>query len=666
MSNLFLSKIIKYTRFLDPHHFIVLFIFSVFLLIAITTAWMSDDSLITMKEILNTINFHEISWRYGDRVQGFTHPAWFLFLLPFIKITHEIFITTITLSIVLSMAAILSIYWYIKLLVDKTIPEYILFMVSILLILSKAFTDFMTSGLENCFSYFLFGFIICISYKLFSRFSKLNILLLYLLFALSVLNRLDYVILLAPLALYIFFKHVGFRNWLLLMPGMLVLITWFVFATIYFGMPVGNTFIAKLHTGYPLSEYLSRGQDYYSITFFRDPMTIGIIILGVIAGVFNRNSFNGINRSLSLGIINYLIYILFLGGDFMIGRFFAVLVYLSIFNLIAVCCNANHKKLQVLISAGLILLLPFSHKFSFSYANYYDMAFEKNIADERGWYYQQYGLLARDRKEWPKIPPKENDLTKKVEFRVLCGAAGKSALLEPNILWLDTCALADPFISQLPGPTNSNWRVGHIERKIPTNYGDFLLGKTNQISDKQLQPLLDDVMTITKGPIFSLDRFKAIWRFNVTRPYNYDSKKYIQPGVFIPVTTLSQEKFYTYNIDINSVPLPDGTIWDSPKATRIIDKIEIKVQNIQTSGIELSLDCNDVYLVQINDNIKYSIKAATEKVANGGLVTHAIKFDQSVVVNKIVINGNSGDNSYSLGHILLKETDKNCEHVMLI
>ena len=631
------------------------------------TAWISDDALITLKQILNTINFHEISWRYGERVQGFTHPTWFLFLLPLIDVTHEIFLTTIIVSILLSMLAIVFIYEYTKELVDRTVPVYLLFCLCLLLTFSQAFTDFMTSGLENSLSYCLIGFIVCTSYNLFKKVSAIDVVILYIAFALTILNRLDYIPLLSPLALYMFFKHLGFKKFPALIPGILLLLTWFSFAIVYFGMPFGNTMIAKLGAGYPLKEYVIRGFNYYIVTTYHDPMTMLLIIVGIAVGFTNKNDFAVVNKALSFGMLNYLIYILLSGGDFMVGRFFAVLAYIAIFNLIAALSNYKAHKDQnffMFTLACVFFILPFSAKPIFSFINYQDYIWDRGVANERGWSYQNYGLMAESRIGWPVLPAKQQDYLKKNDYREICGAAGIGALMYPEIMWIDVCALADPFISQLPGMSDVNWRTGHIVRKIPTNYGEYLLGRVSRIADPQLQPLLDDVRLISKAPIFSSERFKAIWRFNVTRPYEYNYNKYQDPNINIPISTTQREKVYTYNVTINNIPLLNGTAWDLPKVTKIVQNIIIDVQNVKTSGIELSLDCNDVYSITINNNLVYKVQAAVDKAQNGGLVTHTIKFDRPMVVNNITITPVSGDGSYSLGHLLLKDVERSCEHVV--
>ena len=72
---------------------------SIILYIALVTSWISDDAQITFRQILNFISGDGISFQYGDRVQAFTHPLWFLLLSGIFAVTRELFVTTSILSI---------------------------------------------------------------------------------------------------------------------------------------------------------------------------------------------------------------------------------------------------------------------------------------------------------------------------------------------------------------------------------------------------------------------------------------------------------------------------------------------------------------------------------------------------------------------------------------
>src|SRR3954466_11954627 len=43
-------------------------------------AWVSDDAVITFRYVDNLLHGHGASFNPGDKVQGYTHPLWFLLL----------------------------------------------------------------------------------------------------------------------------------------------------------------------------------------------------------------------------------------------------------------------------------------------------------------------------------------------------------------------------------------------------------------------------------------------------------------------------------------------------------------------------------------------------------------------------------------------------------
>ncbi len=81
-----------------------------FLYIALITSWISDDAQITFRSILNFISGLGITFNYGERVQVFTHPLWFLLLSSIIAFTKELFITTQIVSIVIAVLAIIVLF----------------------------------------------------------------------------------------------------------------------------------------------------------------------------------------------------------------------------------------------------------------------------------------------------------------------------------------------------------------------------------------------------------------------------------------------------------------------------------------------------------------------------------------------------------------------------
>ena len=304
----------------------------IFFWIALATAWIGDDFLISARTILNFISGHGLTWNFEQRVQVFTHPTWLFFLSGLIFMSGDFFYTTIITSISCSIASIFILIRYHHLFNQKQ-NIYTLLIPLLLLSSSQAYTDYMTSGLENPLSYLLVGLIIYLSEKIMSplkynlnaKEEKRHTVCVFLLLSLLFLNRMDYAVLILPLALQLLFLN-GFKNnnWKKInlnpaLPAFIIVISWFVFSIIYFGSPLPNTFYAKLQAGYPSYQIYERGLDFYYATFKHDPITLLIIIIGLITGLFSNSK---LHRSLAVGIFLYALYILRAGGDFMLGRFF--------------------------------------------------------------------------------------------------------------------------------------------------------------------------------------------------------------------------------------------------------------------------------------------------------------------------------------------------------
>ena len=177
-----------------------------FLYLVLLMAWIGDDAQLTFRQIWNFVNGDGITFNIGERVQSFTHPLWFLVLSFFTFFTRELFLTSIVISIIQSLVAV-----YIILFIEykNNKSQQIVFSPIFFLVFSFAFMDYTTSGLENSLSYFVFS----ILFLIFFRYNWRKYLsLIYILIALLVLNRLDYSILFAPLALLLIFYTKNFNN----------------------------------------------------------------------------------------------------------------------------------------------------------------------------------------------------------------------------------------------------------------------------------------------------------------------------------------------------------------------------------------------------------------------------------------------------------------------
>ncbi len=269
--------------------FIVLFAITI-----IRLAWLSDDYSITLREVAHFLEGRGIVFNPGVRVQAFTHVLWFLLLSGAQFITREHYLTTIALSAALSLGAIAVMlrwaYQYQYPQTDPQPPHAAVFAAAVpllALLFSYSFMDFTTSGLENCLAYLLFSlFIYCLVDR---QLDAARLYLLALICATIVLNRFDHALLILPAVFYALMRYQQRMIGPLLLGGGIVL-AWLAFATFYFGFPLPNTFYAKLGTGHPLHEYLSRGISYYGVQLATDPIALALIALGVHAG-FKRPGF---------------------------------------------------------------------------------------------------------------------------------------------------------------------------------------------------------------------------------------------------------------------------------------------------------------------------------------------------------------------------------------
>jgi hypothetical protein len=117
----------------------------------VRTAWLSDDAYITFRTVENFVAGHGLTWNPDERVQAYTHPLW-MFLLSGLRLfSGEIYYTSLFVSMVLSVGAVLILVFGIarsagQALLAVTICAF-----------SRAFVDYSTSGLENPLSYLLVG-----------------------------------------------------------------------------------------------------------------------------------------------------------------------------------------------------------------------------------------------------------------------------------------------------------------------------------------------------------------------------------------------------------------------------------------------------------------------------------------------------------------------------
>ena len=89
----------------------------------------------------------------------------------------------------------------------------------------------------------------------------------------------------------------------------------------------------------------------------------------------------------------------------------------------------------------------------------------------------------------------------------------RSFFAGPSSYVIDEAALADAFLARVPFD-GTRWRPGHVSRASVDGYYESLVQQANVIKDPEYAKLYDKINIVTKGPLFSSERWKAIWELN--------------------------------------------------------------------------------------------------------------------------------------------------------
>lgn len=555
-----------------------------FAILFLRTAWLCDDAYITFRVVDNFVNGYGLRWNVNERVQPYTHPLWMFLHIPFYAITREMFLTGIFISFGVSMLVVLLV----MLLVAENTSQMLI--AWSLLGFSRAFVDFSSSGLENPLSHLF----VVIFFSLFLQ-GKFNLRRLFTLSAiasLSALNRQDCILVYLPSLVYGWWKAEDrWRGLLTIVAGFLLLALWEVFSLIYYGFPFPNTAYAKLGTGLWKTDLIIQGVWYYLWSWKRDFITILVLILAVLMPIYRRIPELMVSV---MGLVLYCLYVLWIGGDFMGGRFFTVPFLLGV---ILILRYSQLDKVKWGIPAVLIFLLT-----SFVQPNVpilTDATFGKDlsnfkdahgIGDERMFYFQVASLA-----HWEKGKPmpsnafaKQGREYRKQDRKIVKahGSVGYRGFFGgPKVHIVDYNALADPLLARMPAVIRPTWRIGHFWRYLPEGYLDTVANETgeNKIEDKNLAQFYEHLKLITRGPIWSLERWITIFKMNLGL-YNHliDEDRYKFPNLKrINFSELTQ---------INS---------DSSSKIKVPKYgIEIKLDDIKkVPQLRIELDSFDSYLI---------------------------------------------------------------------
>jgi arabinofuranosyltransferase len=435
-------------------------------IVILSAAWLSDDAYITLRVIDNFWNGYGLRWNVIERVQVFTHPLWLLVLGCLYGLTRESYWTILALSLSLSLGTLyLTARWV-------AAGGATLFALAVA-VSSKSFVDFSTSGLENPMSHFLLVALLLAGWR--GAAGSERDWPVSTIAGLCVLCRLDLILMAGPLWLASQWRRNAardrsLRRWMSAFAIFAFPTTaWMMFAWWYYGSPVPNTALAKLPTNWLLDDRVEQGLHYLWDAVIADPITPLATITAFALVLIKRQ-----DRAIAIALIAYLSYVVFVGGDFMTGRFLSPVFALS---LGAIARHIRWSSTTGAVAAGVVLAVTAAFPqarlriWQQPVAGAPPHILGRGIVDERAFFYPQTGLVAvlggsrPAQHSWASAGASLKPGPRVIVYPAV-GLIGYHA--GPGIHIVDRMALTDPLLATLPA--NLPARVGHMERTIPEGY----------------------------------------------------------------------------------------------------------------------------------------------------------------------------------------------------
>jgi arabinofuranosyltransferase len=505
----------------------------VFTYVFLANSWIGDDAFITFRVVDNFVHGYGLTFNPEERVQAYTHPLWMLLLSAAYVATSDLFYTTLAISYGLCVAALGIIFTSLR----GVWRSALLFGV---LLSSKAFVDYTSSGLEYPLSFLL----LAVFYSRFFRWpqtapvSPRALVTFGGLASLAFLNRSDSILLyLGPLA------YLAWRAWpahrlglakyfaIAFAPAAL----WLMFSLVYYGFPFPNTYYAKVAIGIPRILQLRQGLAYVANSINYDPITLGLVVLAAAMAVRLRR----LPEVAAAG--SALLYVLFtisVGGDFMSGRFFAMPLLVSA---IAFVRTIPGHRAAAALGAALVaynVMTPLAPiKTRASYDGAWPWRQQNGIKDERGHYHQITNVLfyapfrTLPDHQWFREGISFRNSPEKVSVQGSIGFFGFNA--GPAKYVVDRNALSDPLLARLPVSESLYFEffAGHFFRELPEGYLESRREGKNLIVDPLIHDYYGKLLNVAAGPIFTRERARDIWDLNLGRYRNFHAQVVAQRPV---------------------------------------------------------------------------------------------------------------------------------------
>ncbi|MCG6192500.1 hypothetical protein LFX25_04525 [Leptospira sp. FAT2] len=594
---------IDFRKRISGNTILFLFVLSLYAFLFYHGAWLSDDSFITFRVVDNFLNGFGIRWNPLERVQVYTHPLWLFLLIPIEWVVRDIDLTGYLLSYVcgvlflsvywfvftrwkrgiLGVAIGIGIFFSSRTFVDYNSSGLenplsflllLLFQIKFYAIYSdRKFAVLRNTNYESIRS--RNASLPDVSFRsnvgneaqtesaTDSNSIKTDSFEIGLLTGLLALTRLDLLLFLILPWLLLFGRIFRGRRIPFLVYSVLGMLPWvayLIFSWIYFGSFFPNTFYAKTNVLSNLVERISAGWDYLRISLKWDPIA-GVVFAVHLFWIVVDPILNLLSRFVSLNkkswapewnrqekgilaiafgeIAIVFVYLLWVGGDFMAGRFLGTCLIVSVFAQSLVwlprTADTNRKNVKTIGTIAAFICVYFlsvpTSPLHYAFRRV-PVRVEKGVVDERASYQDNVSLKGRlhgmksDSHPWAQYAigiARSNAQTdfqelQRVQITTNVGLAGYYG--GPGIHWIDLLGITDPFLARLPG----KGFPGHYIRLLPQGYKEYVEETAASLPNAELDRLYYEVRLLSEEDLWTRERWKTIFDFALFGKGNFKTR----------------------------------------------------------------------------------------------------------------------------------------------
>ncbi|MEQ1505885.1 MAG: hypothetical protein ABMB14_26860, partial [Myxococcota bacterium] len=273
-------------------------------------------------------------------------------------------------------------------------------------------------------------------------------------------------------------------------------------------------------------ELAGRAWGYVAWTAAIDPWTLAVIGGGLVAAGWARDR---LPVALAAGVALHLGWLVHVGGDFMGGRWFVAPVWVAA-AILARLPWSRAACWAAIAASGLSLASPYAPLRSTR--GYVKAPAAHGVVDERGYYWAGTGAWTGSTIASGPIHPFAADgrraRSRPAAIKSVIGLYGFAA--GPSHHVIDRLGLADPLLARLPAELDPGFRIGHFRRKVPDGYVASVIAGDDQLRDPDVRALYGAIRLVTRGPLWTVDRWVAIGRLAVGG-YPVDRVRWRYPDV---------------------------------------------------------------------------------------------------------------------------------------